>query len=57
VCNPFNALFISDVLKEVKAAHDAGMQAILCNRDLKASHLPETNNIVIIRSFDEVFPG
>lgn len=55
-CNPCNVLFISDTMKEVKAALEAGMQAILCNRDLKASQLPGTN-IVIIRSFDEVFPG
>ena len=54
--NPSNALFISDTVKEVKAANEAGMQAILCDRDLKASQLSETN-IAIIRSFDEVFPG
>jgi len=53
-CNPCNILFISDTMKEVKAAHEAGMQAILCDRDLKASQSPEAN-IVIIRSFDEVF--
>jgi enolase-phosphatase E1 len=52
-CDPCNVLFISDTMKEVKAAHEAGMQAILCDRDLKASQLPEAN-IVIIRSFDEV---
>jgi enolase-phosphatase E1 len=55
-CNPCNILFISDTMKEVKAAHEAGMQAILCDRDLKASQSPEAN-IVIVRSFDEVFPG
>ncbi len=55
-CNPHNVLFISDTMKEIKAAQGAGMQPILCIRDSKDYHLPETN-IVIIRSFDEVFPG
>ena len=53
-CNPSNVLFISDTVKEIKAAHEAGMQSILCDRDLKASQLSEAN-MVIIRSFDEVF--
>jgi enolase-phosphatase E1 len=51
VYSPSNALFISDTVKEVKAAHEAGMQAILCDHDLKASQLSEIN-IAIIRSFD-----
>jgi enolase-phosphatase E1 len=54
-CSPRNVLFISDTIKEIKAAQEARMRTILCNRDLKTSQLPETN-IVIIRSFDEVFP-
>jgi enolase-phosphatase E1 len=53
-CNPCNVLFISDTMKEVKAAHEAGMQAILCDRDLEVSQSPY---MVIIRSFDEVFLG
>ena len=55
-CNPRNVLFISDTMKEINAAQGAGMQTILCIRDSKDYPLPETN-IVIIRSFDEVFPG
>jgi hypothetical protein len=43
-------------MKEIEAAYESGMQAILCDRDLKASQSPEAN-MVIIRSFDEVFPG
>jgi enolase-phosphatase E1 len=52
-CNPCDILFISDTMKEIKAAHEAGMQAILCYRDLKASQPPKAN-IIIIHSFDEV---
>ena len=52
-CNPCDILFISDTVKEVKAAHETGMQAILCNRDLKASKSPEVN--IVIHSFDEIF--
>jgi enolase-phosphatase E1 len=52
--NPSDFLFISDALKEVQAAHDAGMQAILCNRDVHASQFPEVKRI--IHSFDEIFP-
>jgi methionine salvage enolase-phosphatase E1 len=40
-------------MKEVKAAREAGMQAILCNRDLNASQSPEAN--IVIHSFDEIF--
>jgi methionine salvage enolase-phosphatase E1 len=29
--------YLSRALNEVKAAHEVGMQAILCDRDLKAS--------------------
>lgn len=55
-CNPCDFLFISDSIKEVKAAHEAGMQAILCNRDLySAPQLSETKT-VIIHSFDEILP-
>jgi enolase-phosphatase E1 len=50
--NPRDFLFISDSVKEVEAAHDAGMQAILCNRDVHTSQSSEA----IIHSFDEIFP-
>jgi enolase-phosphatase E1 len=52
--NSCDFLFISDSMNEVKAAHEAGMQAIVCNRDLHSSpQLPETK-MVIIHSFDEI---
>jgi len=51
---PYDFLFISDAPKEVGAAHDAGMQAILCNRDLRSSL--SQGEKPFIRSFDEVFP-
>jgi enolase-phosphatase E1 len=54
-CNPCNILFISDTMKEVKAAHEAEMQAILCNRNLNTSQSPDANIVIIIRSFDEIF--
>jgi enolase-phosphatase E1 len=50
--SPHNFLFISDVVKEVVAANDAGMQAILCNRDVHASQSQEPN--ILIHSFDEI---
>jgi enolase-phosphatase E1 len=53
--NPRDLLFISDAVKEVTAACDAGMQAIICDRDLQAPQ-PEGAKTVI-HSFDEVFPG
>jgi enolase-phosphatase E1 len=52
--NPSYFLFISDAMKEIKAAYDAGMQAILCNRDKRAFQLPEDK--IVVHSFDEVFP-
>jgi enolase-phosphatase E1 len=39
--SPHDFLFISDAVKEVTAANDAGMQAILCNRDVHASQSQE----------------
>jgi enolase-phosphatase E1 len=53
--NPRDLLFISDAMKEVRAASDAGMQAIICDRDLHAPQ-PEGTKTVI-HSFDELFPG
>jgi enolase-phosphatase E1 len=52
--NPCYFLFISDAMKEIEAAHDAGMQAILCNRDKRAFQLPEDK--IVVHSFEEVFP-
>ena len=53
--NPRDLLFISDAVKEVRAASDAGMQAIICNRDVQAPQSEEAKTF--IHSFDEVFPG
>lgn len=50
--SPHDFLFISDAVKEVIAANDSGMQAILCNRDAHASQSQEPN--VLIHSFDEI---
>jgi enolase-phosphatase E1 len=52
--SPRDLLFISDAVKEVTAARDAGMQAIICDRDLQAPQ-PE-GTTTVIHSFDEVFP-
>src|SRR5215831_16181697 len=53
--NPRDLLFISDAVKEVRAASDAGMQAIICNRAVQSSQSEEAKTV--IHSFDEVFPG
>jgi enolase-phosphatase E1 len=53
--DPYYFLFISDVAKEVGAASDAGMQAIICDRDIRSSLSHEGK--LFIRSFDEVFPN
>ena len=47
-------VFISDAPKEIQAARTAGMQAVLCNRDVQASHSPEAK--MAIQSFDQIFP-
>jgi enolase-phosphatase E1 len=52
--SPRDLLFISDAVKEVTAARDAGMQAIICDRDLQAPQ-PE-GTTTVIHGFDEVFP-
>jgi enolase-phosphatase E1 len=52
--SPRDLLFISDALKEVRAACDAGMQAIICDRDVQAPQPEEAKTI--IHTFDEVFP-
>jgi enolase-phosphatase E1 len=53
--NPHDLLFISDAVKEVRAASDAGMQAIICDRDVQAPKSEEAKTVIY--SFDEVFPG
>src|SRR5215469_5146719 len=53
--NPRDLLFISDAVKEVRAASDAGMQAIICNLDVQAPQYEEAKTV--IHSLDEVFPG
>jgi enolase-phosphatase E1 len=52
--NSNDFLFISDTMKEIAAAREAGMQAILCNRDKRISELPESK--LVIHSFGEIFP-
>ncbi len=51
---PHRFLFISDAVKEIEAAQSAGMQALLCDRDGRASLSPTE---VVIRSFENVLPG
>ncbi len=50
---PHQFLFISDAVKEIEAAQSVGMQALLCDRDSRAS-LPTTERV--IRSFENVLP-
>jgi enolase-phosphatase E1 len=52
--SPSDFLFISDTVKEVRAANDAGMQAIRCDRDVQASQSQEAK--ALIHGFDEIFP-
>jgi enolase-phosphatase E1 len=52
--NPRYFLFISDAMKEIEAAHDAGMQTILCNRDEHAFQLPDDK--MVVHSFEKIFP-
>jgi enolase-phosphatase E1 len=52
--SPRDLLFISDAMKEVRAACDAGMQAIICDRNVQAPQPEEAKTV--IHSFDEVFP-
>jgi enolase-phosphatase E1 len=50
---PNQFLFISDAVKEIEAAQSVGMQAILCDRDGRASSSPTEG---VMRSFDGVLP-
>ena len=51
---PHEFLFISDAMKEIEAAQSAGMQAVLCDRDGRASSSPAAGRV--IRTFDSVLP-
>jgi len=51
---PQQVLFISDAAKEIEAAQSVGMQAILCDREGRATSLPTKCDL--IRSFDSVLP-
>ena len=51
---PHLFFFVSDAVKEIRAAQSVGMQAILCERDSRASSSPTTGGV--IRSFDAVLP-
>ena len=51
---PNQFLFISDAVKEIEAAQSVGMQAILCDRDGRASSSPTA--VGVIRNFDGVLP-
>jgi enolase-phosphatase E1 len=51
---PHEFLFISDAVKEIEAAQSAGMQAVLCDRDGRASSSPAAGRV--IHSFNSVLP-
>lgn len=54
---PHDFLFVSDSEQEIEAAHEAEMQALLCDRlhvRLQPSPSPKTK--MAISSFDEIFP-
>ncbi len=50
---PQQFLFISDAVKELDSAQSAGMQALLCDRDSRATSPPTEH---VIGSFDGVLP-
>jgi enolase-phosphatase E1 len=51
---PEEILFISDAVKELDAAQQAGMQAILCVRDAQAGAAPSGHRV--IHNFSAIFP-
>ena len=54
VClEPRQFLFLSDASKEVEAAREAGMQALLCERDALPS--PSRGPQRVVRSFNDIF--
>jgi enolase-phosphatase E1 len=50
-----NILFISDIVKELDAARDAGMQTALCVRTEPREHAASAHRV--IHSFEGIFPG
>jgi enolase-phosphatase E1 len=50
-----NVLFISDVVKELDAARDVGMQTMLCVRTASTEQFASAHRVV--HSFEEIFPG
>jgi methionine salvage enolase-phosphatase E1 len=50
---PQQFLFISDAVKELDSAQSAGMQALLCDRDSRATSSPTEH---VIGGFDGVLP-
>jgi len=51
---PQHFLFISDAVKEIKAAGSAGMQALLCDRESSVLSLAAKSDVIC--SFNSVFP-
>ncbi len=51
---PAHVLFISDVVRELDAARDAGLRTLLCVRP--ASPIPEPNRHSIVETFDVLLP-
>ena len=51
---PAHVLFISDVVRELDAARDAGLRTLLCVRP--ASPIPEPNGHSIVETFDRLLP-
>jgi enolase-phosphatase E1 len=54
---PHDFLFVSDSEQEIEAAHDAGMQVMLCDRVyVRLQPSPSPKAKIVISSFDEIFP-
>ena len=51
---PSHVLFVSDVVRELDAARDAGLRTLLCVRP--ASPIPERNSHPIVETFDVLRP-
>ena len=51
---PKRFLFLADVVKEIEAARDAGMQALLCKRESHAN--ADAGDPGVIHDFNEIFP-
>lgn len=50
---PKQFLFVSDAVKEIEAAREAGMQALLCERE---GHSTEAGSTRVIHDFKGIFP-